>query len=171
MPDRTTAASQPLPHAHAPAPAPYDRIVRPATAEVRQALRELVRAHQSRERALAGACGLTPTAAHALQTLATLGDITVGQLAGELVVERSTASRIASGLEEKGYLEYVTEARDRRFQHLRITAEGRKMHHEIEERALREMAAVLRPYGPTVRRTLGRRLRELAERTAELDEC
>jgi DNA-binding MarR family transcriptional regulator len=144
----------------------WEKALHPATVEVRQALLDLVRAHQSCERELASAAGLTPSAGYALKVLAQLGELSGGQLARELVVERSTASRIASGLREKGYLEFVPSTKDRRVHLFRITTEGRKAHRRIEQDATRELDALLQPYGPNARRGLARRLSEIAHRAA-----
>jgi DNA-binding MarR family transcriptional regulator len=164
MPDLAVPAALPGSLPSTPRRNPHDKELRSASVEVRQALRDLVRVHQSCERELAGACGLTPAAAHALQALALIGDLPVGQLAKELVVERSTASRLARGLEKKGYLEPVGDARDRRIQRLRLTTEGREVHRAMEEEALGAMDTVLASFGPSVRRSLAERMRELTAR-------
>ncbi|MCZ8521245.1 MULTISPECIES: MarR family winged helix-turn-helix transcriptional regulator [Paenibacillus] len=60
-----------------------------------------------------------------LQELSGRGPLGIKALAEALLLDISTASRQTAALEEKGYVERITDPRDARYKLLRITEEGR----------------------------------------------
>ena len=60
----------------------------------------------------------------ALGELAEAGSLTQQQLGERLGLEKSTVSRLAAGLESRGWLERVRDPANRRFYQLRLTPEG-----------------------------------------------
>jgi MarR family 2-MHQ and catechol resistance regulon transcriptional repressor len=56
----------------------------------------------------------TPAQCHALEALVAKGPVTLNQLAAELYLDKSTASRVVATLERKGYVTKERAARDSR---------------------------------------------------------
>ncbi len=94
-------------------------------AEFHQALLDLVRVFQFRDSDRVGEYDVSASAAHALEALTRLGAVGMNRLAAELFVDKSTASRIVAGLEEKGYVQRVMDPHDRRALQIEMTAAGR----------------------------------------------
>ena len=135
-------------------------------AEFYQAVTELVRAWQLRDRNRAGTHNLSSSAAYALEVLVRMGTIGVNELAAELYVERSTASRIVAGLEEKGLVVRSHHPADRRSVCIEVTDLGRGVHRQLHEENLREAAALLASTPVDERNALMDQLRELARASA-----
>jgi MarR family transcriptional regulator, 2-MHQ and catechol-resistance regulon repressor len=138
-------------------------------AEFYQAVSELVRAWQLRDRNRAGTHNLSSSAAYAIEVLVRMGAIGVNELAAELYVERSTASRIVAGLEEKGYVLRSLDPSDRRSVHIEVTELGRQVHRQLHEENLRAAAELLASTPAEERNALTEQLRELARTSAAAD--
>jgi DNA-binding MarR family transcriptional regulator len=100
----------------------------------------------------------------------------VNELAGALYLEKSTASRLARGLEESGLVERSPDPEDRRSVRLAATAAGRSAHAGIEADLQREYATLLEDFEPEVRsamtQLLGRLTRAVGSRVeAEGGSC
>ena len=72
----------------------------------------------------------------ALDELARSGPVTQGELAERLGLEKSTVSRLAAALEERGWLGRERDAVNRRYLRLALTPEGR----DVAARILAELA-------------------------------
>ncbi|HEU4536693.1 MAG TPA: MarR family winged helix-turn-helix transcriptional regulator [Polyangiaceae bacterium] len=96
----------------------------PEVAALRQASLQLARALGLLDRGLPE-LGLTHSQAHALAELERAGELTAGELAARLGLDKSTASRAAAQLAALGYLAAGGEGDDRRRKPLRLTAKGR----------------------------------------------
>jgi DNA-binding MarR family transcriptional regulator len=134
--------------------------------EFHRAFQDLIRLHLYRDRDRVGCYDLTVSGAHALDALARLGPIPLNQLAAELFVDKSTASRIVALLEERGYLRRAMDPADRRALRLEMTAEGRALHAQVQQDAVWEMQALLAGVAPEARRELLRFLRQLTRTSA-----
>jgi MarR family transcriptional regulator, 2-MHQ and catechol-resistance regulon repressor len=135
-------------------------------AELYRAVTALVRAWQLRDRTRAGTHNLSSSAAYALELLVRMGAIGVNELAIELYVERSTASRIVAGLDEKGYVIRSLDPSDRRSVRIEVTDLGYQVHRQLHEETLREAAELLATTPADERKALMDQLRELARASA-----
>lgn len=129
---------------------PPDAVASPAAA-LRRALRDLVRAQARRDRARAGARGLTAAGVHALEVLAERGAVSLRALAAALCVDDSTASRTVGLLEDRGYLARSADPRDGRAIRVGLTAPGRALEARLRDDALHEAEAALAAVAPAER--------------------
>ena len=112
-------------------------------AELRRALRELMRLHQLRERDRVSAYDVTVSGAHALEVLAERGPLSLSAISAELFVDRSTACRTVGLLEDRGYLVRTADPRDGRAIRVDLTAAGRALEARLSEDAVWETEALL----------------------------
>lgn len=136
-------------------------------AGLRGALRDLVRAQARRDRARAGAHGLAPAGAHALEVLGERGAVSLRALAAALCVDDSTASRTVGLLEDRGYLARTADPRDGRAIRVSLTAAGRALEARLRDDALRDAQAVLSALDPAERGPGVAFLRRLAAALAD----
>ncbi len=144
-------------------------IARPPTsalAQVRvfkEALVELVVLVQALDRALAAAQGVSVTQWHALRLLGEATPITVKELAFRLHLDKSTASRVAAGLEAKGHLTRTRDLADGRVVWLEATPAGHRARVVLEDERAARYAAVLAGFDPEVRTAMTRVLARLTD--------
>ena len=127
-----------------------------------EALNELLRVVQFRDRDRACCYDVSVTQCYALKAVVDGGPITVNDLAAALYLDKSTASRVAGGLEGKGYVARRRDAEDGRIVRLEATAEGRTLCARIEDDLSREYADLLGGFDPEVRAALIRLVGRLA---------
>jgi MarR family transcriptional regulator, 2-MHQ and catechol-resistance regulon repressor len=132
------------------------------TAAFHRALSELVRVYQFRDRDRICCHDVSVTQCYALEALVRSGGQTLNELAAELYLAKSTASRVADGLERKGYLVRAPHPTSRRSILLQATAAGAALHARIEQDILAEEADLLADFDPEVRRGMTRLLESLA---------
>ena len=116
-----------------------------------QAFSELIRVIQFRDRDRACCYGLTVSQCYGLKAVCEAHSMSVNELAGALYLEKSTASRLANGLEQEGLVERRPDPGDRRTVRLMATAEGRRAYLAIETDLRSEYAALLEDFDPEVR--------------------
>lgn len=92
------------------------------------AVSDLVRLYQFRERDRVGACGVTPTECYTLDALARLGPLSVSAIAAELSLHKSTASRIVARLDAAGLLLRQDEPGNHRAWRVTLTEAGEALH-------------------------------------------
>jgi len=126
------------------------------------ALGELIRIVQFRDRDRACCYDVSVSQCYALQAVADRGPLTVNELAAELYLDKSTASRLANGLEEKGYLARRRDEGDGRVIRLVPTEEGVAMRRRIDDDLARDYAELLTDFDPEVRAAITRLLGRLA---------
>lgn len=122
---------------------------------------ELVVVVQALDRAIAGAQGVSVTQWHALRILGEAAPITVKDLASRLHVDKSTASRVAAGLEAKGQLARTRDRIDGRVVWLEATPAGHRARVILEEKRASRHAEVLAGFDPEVRTAMTRVLARL----------
>lgn len=127
------------------------------------ALSELVRVVQFRDRDRACCYDVSASQCYALETVTDCGPLTVNDLAAELYLDKSTASRLAAGLEAKGYLSRERAPEDGRVVHLVSTEAGRVLRERIEYDTVRQYEELLADFDPEVRPELTRLVERLAE--------
>lgn len=73
-------------------------------------------------------CGqpVTVTEAHALMDLAASGPMRQGELAARVQLEKSTVSRLVRQMETNGWMQRVSDRKDRRAVLVRLTRQGRE---------------------------------------------
>jgi MarR family 2-MHQ and catechol resistance regulon transcriptional repressor len=131
------------------------------------ALADLVRVYQFRDRDRICCHDISVTQCYALEALAHSGPRTLNELAAELYLDKSTASRVVATLERKGYVVRQPHPRDGRSILLDLTASGKRLYGRIERDLIEETRQLLQDFEPAVRQAapvLLSRLARAAER-------
>src|SRR6185295_6119403 len=106
---------------------PRDATLHLDAQSVHEALSDLVRVYQFRDRDRICCHNVSVTQCYALEALVRSGPVSLNALAAELFLEKSTASRVVATLERKGYVDRTPDPRDGRALVLTVTAAGRKL--------------------------------------------
>ena len=95
--------------------------------------RRLLRKFEQLTEAQTGACctGVSVAQCHALMAIEHLGECSIGQLAGELNLDKSTLSRTVDGLVSLGLVERAPNPADRRYMIVTLSEQGRETCHQI----------------------------------------
>ena len=125
-------------------------------------LNDLVRVVQFRDRDRACCYDVSVTQCYALEAVADEGPLTVNDLAARLYLDKSTASRVAAGLETKGYVLRAGDPADGRIVRLAATDAGRSLCRRIQDGLAAEYAELLSDFDPEVRAAMTRLLGRLA---------
>jgi DNA-binding MarR family transcriptional regulator len=134
----------------------------PDTLAFHRALSELVRVYQFRDRDRICCYDISVTQCYALEALVLRGPLTMNALAAELYLDKSTASRVVDGLEEKGYAVRGPNPESRRSVLLEATRTGRALHARIEAELVAQEAQLLAEFTPEVRRSMTKLIGGLA---------
>ena len=119
--------------------------------QLSEALSELIRVVQFRDRDRACCHDLSVSQCYALKGIVNAGALTINELAGHLYLDKSTASRIANGLVDRGLLARARDADDGRIVKLVATPEGLDVNGKIEADLTSEYADLLDDFDPDVR--------------------
>lgn len=130
------------------------------------ALSELVRVYQFRDRDRICCHDVSVTQCYALEALLHRGPSSLNELAAQLFLDKSTASRVVGTLERKGYLTRSIDPQDRRAVSLEVTAAGRRLHDRIRQDLVEETRRLLEDFEPEVREAAPTLLRRLARSAA-----
>lgn len=125
------------------------------------ALGELIRVIQFRDRDRACCYELSVSQCYALKAVADSGPLTVNDLAAYLYLDKSTASRIANGLVEKGLVARERDRDDGRIVRLGATERGRGLHDRVERELAAEYAELLEEFDPAFRSAIVKLVRRL----------
>ena len=131
-----------------------------------EAISELLRVYQFRDRDRICCHDVSITQCYALEALARQRAMTLNDLAAHLYLDKSTTSRVVDALERKGYVIRSEHPADARALLLTITAAGRALHGRILHEILAEEEALLAEFNPEVRRSMTQVVIRLAK-TAE----
>jgi DNA-binding MarR family transcriptional regulator len=131
-------------------PPSADRLAADAAA-VHAALSDLVRVYQFRDRDRICCHDISVTQCYALEALVRRGPTTLGRLAAELYLDKSTASRVIAALTRKRYVSRSSHPRDGRAVLLQATPAGRRLCGTIRRGLLDEEKELLRDFEPEVR--------------------
>ncbi len=112
-------------------------------AALQRVLSDLIRVYQFRDRDVVCCYDISTGQCHGLERLANRGPLTLNEFAASLYLEKSSASRLADGLERKGYIERKPRADDARYVQLELTKRGRTLHDRIDRDLIEERAQVL----------------------------
>ena len=131
-------------------------------AELQEALSDLIRVYQFRDRKRICCYDVSVTQCYALRELVRHGPMPLTQLATSLYLDGSTASRVVDSLEKKGYAVRTQDPGDGRAIKLEATDAGRTLHGQIERDLLNEQRALLSDFDPDVRQATTRLIARLA---------
>ena len=131
--------------------------------ELYDALNGLVRVYQFRDRDRICCHDVSVTQCYALEALVKIGPCTLNQLAAELYLDKSTASRVVGTLERKGYVARTRHPRDQRAVLLAATTAGQKLYAKITESLVAERRQILTTFPPEVRAGAAELIRRLTE--------
>jgi DNA-binding MarR family transcriptional regulator len=135
--------------------------------DLHEAMSELVRVYQFRDRKRICYYDLSVTQCYAIETLLVHGPLTLNGLAAELYIDKSTASRVVDALERKGYVRRSVDPEDGRALQLGVTEKGRKLHSRIETDLVDGMKALLGDIDRDVRQATTRLVARLARSAKE----
>ena len=135
-------------------------------AALHAALNELVRVYQFRDRDRICCHDVSVTQCYAIEALVRRGPSGLNELAAELYLDKSTASRVVATLRRKGYVTRAAHPEDGRAIVLRVTASGRRLHDRIRKDLVSEARELLRDFEPAVREGAARLLLRLARAAA-----
>jgi DNA-binding MarR family transcriptional regulator len=131
-----------------------------------EALSELVRVYQFRDRDRICCHDISVTQCYALEALVRRGGTGLVELAAELYLEKSTASRVVAALERKGYVARAPHPEDGRAIVLTATAAGRRLYERIRADLVAEAKGLLEDFEPAVREGAARLILRLARAAA-----
>ena len=123
-------------------------------ARLQDALGELIRVLQFRDRDRACCYDLSVSQCHALQALIQNGPMTVTELGAQLYLEKSTASRLAKALLEKELVRKRAPKTDGRVVILQVTEAGHRLARKIMNDLSEEYMDLLEGFEPEVRAAL-----------------
>lgn len=115
------------------------------------AVSELVRVYQFRDRKCIYYYDVSVTQCYAISALLRLGPASLNALAADLYLDKSTVSRVVDSLERKGYVRRVADSQDARALQLEVTDRGRELHKQINRDLVDEMKVLIRHLNPSVR--------------------
>ena len=114
----------------------------PLVSEIRVAQRELVREFGLMNQNVAGT-ELSLSAVHAIIEIGRAGQLSAKNLSAQLLLEKSTVSRLVKSLVERGEIREVRADHDGRVKHLHLTARGRKTLEAIDRFADTQVSGAL----------------------------
>lgn len=141
------------------------RLKADATA-LHEALSELVRVYQFRDRDRICCHDISVTQCSALEALLRRPPGGLNELAAELYLDKSTASRVVAALERKRYVRRAPHAEDGRAIVLTVTEAGRRLYYRIRGDLILEAKDLLEGFEPEVREGAARLIMRLARAAA-----
>jgi MarR family transcriptional regulator, 2-MHQ and catechol-resistance regulon repressor len=117
-----------------------------------EALADLVRAYQFRDRDRICCHDISVTQCYALEALKRDGPMRLNDLAERLFLDKSTSSRVLGALVRKGYAERLVDLTDGRALSVRITAKGQRLYNRIHGELVQQQAQMIKDLTPDVRR-------------------
>lgn len=127
------------------------------------ALRDLKRIYQFRDRDRICCHDISVTQCWALDALVRASPLSLNELAAELYLDKSTASRVVDALERKGYVQRRRNPADGRAVSLEITPSGARLVALIEREMVAEERRLLAEFEPDVREAMICLINRLAE--------
>jgi DNA-binding MarR family transcriptional regulator len=133
-------------------------------AELYEAATAFIRIYQFRDRDQGLKFGLTVVQAYTLDILLSSGGESLTGLARALRLDKSTMSRVISGMTRHGLVEWSRPEHDLRAKRIVASPEGRRRYERLRSAIVRDNARLLAAYTPAARRAVITALRELAQR-------
>ena len=129
---------------------------------LQDAVADLVRVYQFRDRDRICCHDVSVTQCYALETLVAHGPLRLGALTQRLFLDKSTTSRVVATLVRKGYVEQAPDATDGRATTLSATRRGRRLCARINADLVAQQRALLQDLDPAVRTGVVDVIRRLA---------
>nr|WP_290441792.1 MULTISPECIES: MarR family transcriptional regulator [unclassified Cobetia] len=115
-----------------------------------EAVNQLIRVHQFRDRESICPHNVSVAQCYALETLVKRGSLRLQALADEMYLDKSTTSRVADSLIRKHYVRKIEDPSDRRAVELSLTPEGRALYQQIHAELVAEEASMIEGLSPEV---------------------
>ncbi len=135
-----------------------------------EAATAFIRIYQFRDRDQALKSGLTVVQAYTLDLLVSSDGSSLTELAQGLRLDKSTTSRIISGMTRRGLVEWSRPEHDRRAKKIVASREGKRRYERHRRAIVRTNARLLASYTPAARRAAIAVLRQLADRAILADQ-
>ena len=132
-----------------------------------EALGDLIRVYQFRDRDRICCHDLSIAQCHALEVLTLRGGLTLNEMAAALYLDKSTASRVVAAIERKGYVERTEHPEDRRAIRLEVTGDGRSLYQRIHGEIIEQEKGLLSDFDSRTRRSMTELIRRLAAAAAD----
>jgi DNA-binding MarR family transcriptional regulator len=129
---------------------------------LQDAVSELVRVYQFRDRDRICCYDISVTQCHALEALVEHGPMRLSALAERLFLDKSTTSRVVSTLVRKSYVEQRADASDGRATTVSATRQGQRLCSRISAELVEQQKALLEDLAPEVRAGVIQVIRRLA---------
>jgi DNA-binding MarR family transcriptional regulator len=120
-------------------------------AALQQAVADLVRVYQFRDRDRICCHDVSVTQCHALETLVEHGPMRLSALAERLFLDKSTTSRVVNTLVRKRYVEQRADATDGRATVIRPTPQGQRLCARITSDLVEQQKQLLEDLAPEIR--------------------
>lgn len=148
------------------APTTTDVASREDALALHEALTDLVRAYQFRDRDTICCYDVSLGQSQGLERLLRSGPMTVKEFAAALFLEKSSASRVVDGLEKKGYVTRRAGEDDARFVRIELTKRGRVLARRIEDDLVAKRREALGELTSSERQAVVRAMEHLARAAA-----
>ena len=132
-----------------------------------EALGDLIRVYQFRDRDRICCHDLSITQCHALEVLSMRGGLSLNEVAAELYLDKSTTSRVVAALERKGYVERTEHPEDRRAILLEVTGAGQALYKRIHSAIIEQEKGLLTDFDSGTRQSMTKLIHRLATAAAE----
>lgn len=132
-------------------------------AALNAAISDLVRLYQVRDREKICCHDISVTQCAALEVLTERGPMRSQALAGVLMLDKSTTTRVIDALVRKAYVERTPDLDDRRAVSLRVTRSGRRLYDRINQELIAQQAVLLDDLDPRLRAGVTDVIRRLAK--------
>ncbi|MCB1607206.1 MAG: MarR family transcriptional regulator [Xanthomonadales bacterium] len=126
-----------------------------------QALSQLLRIYQYRDRDRICCHDISITQCHALELLVESGPLRSQALADALRLDKSTTTRVVDALVRKSYVKRQADPDDARARQLSVTAAGNALYQQINADLITQQAAILINLDPAIRQGATRLITEL----------
>jgi DNA-binding MarR family transcriptional regulator len=136
--------------------------------ELQEALTEFARLYQFRDRDRICCHDVSVSQCYALEALIRRDRATLNEVAADLCLDKSTASRVVAALERKGYVARTQHPADARAVLLAVTPAGRKLYARINDGLVAERREILAAFPPSVREAAPALIRRLAGAVREV---
>ena len=145
-------------------------LIRQAT-ELQDALAEFLRVYQFRDRDRICCHDVSVTQCYALDALLRRDLCTLNELAADLCLDKSTASRVVATLQRKGYVARTAHPRDARAVLLTVTAAGKRLVERIRGDLVEEKKALLTEFPEEVRESAAELIQRLTAASRARTSC
>jgi MarR family transcriptional regulator, 2-MHQ and catechol-resistance regulon repressor len=136
-------------------------------ASLYRVMTELLRVYQFRDRDRLGYHDLTITQCYVLDILVRRGPLSLNDLAADMLLDKSTLSRVVDGLENQRAVKRTSHPADGRSTLIEVTRSGTSRYARVEADLVAENAKVLAGFTAPVRRQLVTLIAELTRAARE----